>query len=64
MGDNRGQADVQLVGNFFIDESTNLQSVDYTRALNIESYLLLKYDETHKDVPTLIVDESVAVLAD
>lgn len=33
----------------------SLQTIDsFAKALNIDTYLLLKYDETHKDVPNRI----------
>ena len=33
----------------------SLQTIDsLAKALNIETYLLLKYDKTHKDVPNRI----------
>ena len=33
----------------------SLQTIDsHAKALNIETYLLLKYDKTHKDVPNRI----------
>ena len=33
----------------------SLQTIDsLAKALNIETYLLLKYDDTHKDVPNRI----------
>ena len=33
----------------------SLQTIDsFAKALNIDTYLLLKYDDTHKDVPNRI----------
>ena len=35
-------------------EYSNIVSYEIAKALNIDTYLLLKYDEAHKDVPNRI----------